>query len=70
MTNTSKVLSFIGDDHLVECYMIATELELDKDFIVQLRNELSHRKLMLNQSERNLLSVCTALEIEASGYKL
>jgi hypothetical protein len=47
MTHTSKALSTIADDHLLECFMMAVEMDLDLEFVVQLRTEVKRRKLSL-----------------------
>lgn len=45
MHSASKALSSISDDHLIECLLMAVEMELDFEFVLQLRGEVNRRNL-------------------------
>ncbi|WP_090798056.1 sporulation histidine kinase inhibitor Sda [Paenibacillus sp. GP183] len=45
MAVSSKSLLTLSDEHLIECYRLATQLELDTDFINQLKSEIDHRQI-------------------------
>ncbi|MNI85297.1 Sporulation inhibitor A [compost metagenome] len=51
MSTTSNALMSITDHHLLECFSLAVEMDLDLDFILQLSMEINQRKLssQLNQ---------------------
>jgi hypothetical protein len=42
---SSKSLQSLSNDHIVECYRLAKHLELDADFIYQLKYEIDKRDL-------------------------
>jgi hypothetical protein len=46
MIKTSKALKSLANDHLIECFRLAAQLELDPDFILQLKNEIEKRQLV------------------------
>jgi hypothetical protein len=45
MITTSKALQALENEHLIECYQLATQMELDADFIIQLKIEIEIRHL-------------------------
>jgi predicted transcriptional regulator len=49
MAISSKSLLSLSDEHLIECYRLAKQLELDADFIYQLKSEIDHRQLTSKQ---------------------
>jgi hypothetical protein len=44
-TPTPKALITMPDEQLLDCFIIAVEMDLDLDFILQLRGEINRRKL-------------------------
>ncbi|WP_127582889.1 sporulation histidine kinase inhibitor Sda [Paenibacillus koleovorans] len=47
----------LRDDHLIDVYLQAVEMELDADFIHLLFSEIEKRKLKVNHEHRNLMSL-------------
>jgi hypothetical protein len=45
MAISSISLLSLSDEHIVECYRLATQMELDADFIYQLKLEIDKRQL-------------------------
>jgi hypothetical protein len=47
----------LRDDHLIDVYLQAVEMELDSDFIHLLYSEIEKRKLKVNYEYKNLISL-------------
>jgi hypothetical protein len=50
----SKSLQSLSNDHVVECYRLAKHLELDADFIYQLKYEIEKRLLNIEEQYNEL----------------
>jgi hypothetical protein len=51
MAISSNSLLSLSNEHIVECYRLATQMELDADFIYQLKSEIDKRQLMIQFNE-------------------
>ncbi|WP_209977461.1 sporulation histidine kinase inhibitor Sda [Paenibacillus eucommiae] len=45
MPAASRSLRLLPNDHLIECFRLAAEMELDPEFVLQLQGEMDKRKL-------------------------